>query len=172
MIEPVVQRGALSVTLSVNPNSRSGRRQSIPHSQGRVMDQFPQNQPSFVGIDVAKKHLDIHVRPAGSSFTVGRDASGLDELLTRLQPLAPTLIVLEATGGYETVVLATLVGAGLPALAVNPRQVRDFARACGRLAKTDSLDAAVIALLADLPVDLYSIIYGFHPTWSDSFYAH
>jgi transposase len=113
------------------------------------MDQFLQNQPSFVGIDVAKKHLDIHVRPAGSSFTVGRDASGLDELLTRLQPLAPTLIVLEATGGYETVVLATLVGAGLPALAVNPRQVRDFARACGRLAKTDSLDAAVIALFAE-----------------------
>jgi transposase len=66
-----------------------------------------------------------------------------------LQPLTPALIVLEATGGYETVVLATLGGAGLPVMAVNPRQIRDFARACGRLAKTDSLDAAVIALFAE-----------------------
>ncbi len=113
------------------------------------MDQISPDQPVFVGVDVAKKHLDIHVRPAGSSFTVNRDAGGLDELLARLQPLLPTLIVLEATGGYETVVLATLAGAGLPVLAVNPRQVRDFARACGRLAKTDSLDAAVIALFAE-----------------------
>jgi transposase len=66
-----------------------------------------------------------------------------------LQPVPPALIVLEATGGYETVVLATLGGAGLPVMAVNPRQIRDFARACGRLAKTDRLDAAVIALVAE-----------------------
>ena len=149
MIEPVVQRGAPSVALSVNPNSRSGRRQSIPHLQGRVMDQADQALPCFVGIDVAKKHLDIHVRPTGTSFTVSRDTAGLDELLARLRPLQPSLIVLEATGGYETIVLATLGGAGLPVLAVNPRQIRDFARACGRLAKTDSLDAAVIALFAE-----------------------
>jgi transposase len=149
VIEPVVQRGAPSVTLSVNPNSRLGRRKSIPHLQGRVMDQFPQDQASFVGIDVAKKHLDVHMRPAGVGFTVSRDPAGLDELLARLRPVPPALIVLEATGGFETVVLATLGGAGLPVLAVNPRQIRDFARACGRLAKTDSLDAAVIALFAE-----------------------
>jgi transposase len=113
------------------------------------MDKIIQDQPVFVGIDVAKKHLDIHVRPTGDSFTVSRDAAGLDQLLALLRPLNPILIVLEATGGYETVVLATLGGAGLPVLAVNPRQIRDFARACGRLAKTDSLDAAVIALFAE-----------------------
>jgi len=112
------------------------------------MGQILQDQPIFVGIDVAKKHLDIHVLPTGSSFTVTRDAAGLDQLLAFLRPLNPTLIVLEATGGYEAVVLATLGGAGLPVLAVNPRQIRDFARACGRLAKTDSLDAAIIALFA------------------------
>jgi transposase len=149
VIEPVVERGALSATLSVNPNSRLGRRESIPHWQGRVMEHLSQDQPNFVGIDVAKKHLDIHVRPAGSGFTVSRDDTGLDELVARLQPLSAALIVLEATGGYEAVVLATLAGAGLPVLAVNPRQVRDFARACGCLAKTDSLDAAVIALFAE-----------------------
>jgi transposase len=113
------------------------------------MDQAAQDLLCFVGIDVAKKHLDIHVLPTGASFTVSRDATGLDELLARLRPLQPTLIVLEATGGYETVVLATLGGAGLPVLAVNPRQIRDFARACGRLAKTDRLDAAIIALFAE-----------------------
>ncbi|WP_408895628.1 IS110 family RNA-guided transposase [Rhodovastum atsumiense] len=103
----------------------------------------------FVGIDVAKKHLDVHVLPAATSFRVDRDGAGLDDLRDRLQGLSPALIILEATGGYEKVVLATLAGAGLPVLAVNPRQIRDFARACGRLAKTDQLDAAVIARFAE-----------------------
>ncbi|CAH2605646.1 transposase (plasmid) [Rhodovastum atsumiense] len=113
------------------------------------MDQTAQEQSAFVGIDVAKKHLDVHVLPAATSFRVGRDGAGLDDLRDRLQGLSPVLIVLEATGGYETVVLATLAGAGLPVLAVNPRQIRDFARACGQLAKTDQLDAAVIARFAE-----------------------
>lgn len=113
------------------------------------MDQASQDLPCFVGIDVAKKNLDIHLRPSGVSFTLSRDAAGLDELIARLLPRQPVLIVLEATGGYENVVLASLAGAGLPVLAVNPRQIRDFARACGRLAKTDRLDAAVIALFAE-----------------------
>lgn len=113
------------------------------------MDQQFEEQPCFVGIDVAKKHLDIHVRPTGDSFTVSRDAAGLDDLLVRLAPRQLALVVLEATGGYENVVLATLGAAGLPVLAVNPRQIRDFARACGRLAKTDRLDAAIIALFAE-----------------------
>ena len=103
----------------------------------------------FVGIDVAKRSLDVHALPGGDSFTVARDGSGLDELVERLRILPPVLIVLEATGGYEKVVLATLAGAGLPVLAVNPRQIRDFARACGQLAKTDRLDAAIIARFAE-----------------------
>jgi transposase len=113
------------------------------------MEQIPQDQPLFVGIDVAKARLDIHFRPGGSCFAVPRTGAGLDELVSRLKALHPALIVLEATGGFETVVSATLDGAGLPVLVVNPRQIRDFARSCGRLAKTDRLDAEVIALFAE-----------------------
>lgn len=105
--------------------------------------------PVYVGIDVAKDRLDIHLLPSGEAFALPRDGDGLDALVQRLAPLAPALIVLEATGGFETVVAATLAGAGLPLAVVNPRQVRDFARAIGRLAKTDALDAATIALFAE-----------------------
>jgi transposase len=80
---------------------------------------------------------------------MARDGEGLASLIERLRPLAPTLIVLEATGGFETVVTAALAGAGLPLAVINPRQIRDFARAIGRLAKTDAIDAAVIALFAE-----------------------
>jgi transposase len=102
----------------------------------------------FVGVDVAKDRLDIHVLPAGAAFAVTRDPAGIEDLCTRLAPLAPALIVLEATGGLETVVVAALAGAGLPVAAVNPRQIRDFARATGKLAKTDALDAQAIARFA------------------------
>jgi transposase len=102
----------------------------------------------FVGIDVAKDRLDVHPRP-GKAFTVTRDGEGIASLVERMQALSPALIVLEATGGFETVVAGALAGAQLPLAVVNPRQVRDFARAIGRLAKTDSLDAEVIALFAE-----------------------
>lgn len=98
-----------------------------------------------VGIDVSKDRLDVAVRPSGEIFAVARDTAGLSELLDRLKPLAPMAIGLEATGGYETVVAATLVGASLPVVVVNPAQVRAFARALGKRAKTDPLDASVIA---------------------------
>lgn len=103
----------------------------------------------FVGIDVAKDKLDVHVRPSGESWTVGNEAAGLRELGAQLQERAPALIVLEATGGYEVVVAATLASGGLPVAVVNPRQIRDFARATGQLAKTDTLDAAAIARFAE-----------------------
>ncbi len=99
----------------------------------------------FVGIDVGKAHIDVFVHPSGAAFRLNRDAAGLDDLLVRLRPCAPTLIVLEATGGFERVVTAALWGAGLPVAVVNPRQIRDFARASGCLAKTDRLDPRVIA---------------------------
>ena len=104
---------------------------------------------SFIGIDVAKDHLDVHVHPTGEAFRVTSDDAGLAVLLPRLAALTPSLIVLEATGGYEVRVTAVLASAGLPVAVVNPRQIRDFARATGRLAKTDTLDARVIALFAD-----------------------
>jgi transposase len=98
-----------------------------------------------VGIDVSKDRLDVAVRPAGDHFAVPRDTQGLRELNARLRSLAATAIGIEATGGYETVVVASLAAAGLPVVVVNPAQVRAFAQALGKRAKTDPLDAAVIA---------------------------
>ena len=103
----------------------------------------------FVGIDVAKDRLDVHVRPVGESFVVARDDEGIEALAKRLNTMAPALVVLEASGGFETVVAAGLAAAGLPVAVVNPRQIRDFARATARLAKTDAVDAAVIAHFAE-----------------------
>jgi transposase len=103
----------------------------------------------FVGIDVSKDRLDICVRPQGESFAVTRDDEALAGLASRLGSLSPRLIVLEATGGLQVKVAAALAAVGLPVAVVNPRQVRDFARATGQLAKTDRLDAAVIARFAE-----------------------
>jgi transposase len=98
-----------------------------------------------VGIDVSKDRLDVHVLPAGEAFAVARDGQGLAELIERLQPLGCTAVAVEATGGFETVVAAGLGSAGLPIVVVNPAQVRAFATALGKRAKTDPIDAAVIA---------------------------
>ena len=98
-----------------------------------------------VGIDVSKDWLDVAVRPAGERLRVSRDAEGLDTLVARLLPMAPAVVAVEATGGYESVVAAALAGAGLAVVVVNPAQVRAFAQALGRRAKTDPIDAAVIA---------------------------
>ena len=103
----------------------------------------------FIGIDVAKDRLDVHTRPAGEVFAVARDGNGLAMLVERLQRLAPALVALEATGGYETVVASALGAAQLPLAVVNPRQIRDFARATGKLAKTERIDAAAIAHFAE-----------------------
>jgi transposase len=98
-----------------------------------------------VGIDVSKDWLDVAVRPAGERLRVSRDAEGLDTLVARLLPMAPAVVAVEATGGYESVVAAALAGAGLAVVVVNPAQVRAFAQALGRRAKTDPIDAGVIA---------------------------
>src|SRR3954449_5386452 len=105
--------------------------------------------PTFVGIDVSKHRLDVHARPSGEHFTVDHDEEGVAALVERLAALAPTLVVLEATGALEVRLAAPLAAAGLPVAVVNPRQVRAFARATGRLAKTDRLDAATIARFAE-----------------------
>lgn len=104
--------------------------------------------PVYVGIDVAKSRLDVSVRPSGARWTVSADAD-LSSLLSRLQALTPALIVVEATGGYEVPTVSALATAGLPVVVVNPRQVRDFAKACGILAKTDAIDADVLALFGE-----------------------
>ena len=101
-----------------------------------------------VGIDVSKDRLDVHVRPAGTVLSHSRDAGGVEALIGLLGGLAPRLIAVEATGGFETVVVASLAAAGLPVVVVNPAQVRAFATALGRRAKTDPIDAQVIAHFA------------------------
>ena len=103
----------------------------------------------YVGIDVSQARLDIHVRPSGEAFAVARDGKGLEELVDRLRVLSPRLIAIEATGGFETIVAAATAGAGLPLVVVNPAQVRHFAQAIGKRAKTDPIDAAVIALFVE-----------------------
>jgi transposase len=103
----------------------------------------------YVGIDVSKDRLDLHVRPGGEAFVATRDGKGLEELVERLRVLSPTLIALEATGGFEVIVAAAIGGAGLPLVVINPAQIRHFAQALGKRAKTDPIDAAVIALFAE-----------------------
>jgi len=100
---------------------------------------------TVVGIDVSKDRLDVAVRPSGEAFVVARDPEGLDALSARLRELAPAAVALEATGGYETVVAASLGAAGFAVVVVNPAQVRSFAQALGKRAKSDPLDAGVIA---------------------------
>ncbi|HLY17676.1 MAG TPA: IS110 family transposase [Bryobacteraceae bacterium] len=99
----------------------------------------------YVGIDVSKDRLDVHVRPGGEAFVVARDDKGLAELVERLRAVAPRLIAVEATGGYENVVAAAIGGASLPLAVVNPAQVRHYAQALGKRAKTDPIDAEMIA---------------------------
>ncbi len=103
----------------------------------------------FVGIDVSKDRLDICIRPSGETFAVRRDDEGLASLVERLRALHPVLVALEATGGYETVVASAVAVTHLPLAVINPRQIRDFARSTGKLAKTDRLDAAAIAHFAE-----------------------
>lgn len=103
----------------------------------------------FVGIDVAKAPLDIALRPTGTRWTVTNAEAGIAALVAQLQEMQPTLIVLEATGGLQRAVVAALAAAALPVVVVNPRQVRDFAKATGQLAKTDALDARALAHFAE-----------------------
>jgi transposase len=102
----------------------------------------------IVGIDVSKDRLDIAVRPSGLAFAVARNGAGLEQLVTRLRELSPSIVAIEATGGFETVAAAALAGAGLPVAVVNPAQIRAFAKAINQRAKTDAIDAAVIAHFA------------------------
>ena len=124
---------------------------------------------TFIGLDVAKKQLDVAARPSGARWTGANDVAGMTALIEWLRRAGPvTLIVVEATGGYELAVVAALAAAGHPVVVVNPRQVRDFARATGQLAKTDALDAAVLAHFAEavrpevrpLPDELTQVMQG------------
>jgi transposase len=103
----------------------------------------------YVGIDVSKDSLDVHVRPGGEAFSIASDAEGVAALIERLRGFGPSLVALEATGGFETVAAGAMASAGLPVVVVNPSQVRAFAQALGQRAKTDPIDAMVIARFAE-----------------------
>src|SRR3954462_8976654 len=107
-------------------------------------------KPTFVGIDVSKAHLDSAIRPGTKQAARDpNDPAGIAALVSRLKPLAPALVVVEATGGLELPLVAALQVAKIPTAAINPRQARDFAKATGRLAKTDRIDAEVLAHFAE-----------------------
>jgi transposase len=103
---------------------------------------------TFVGIDISKAWLDIAVHESDVTWRVGNDDKGIADLVKRLKPMRPTLIVLEATGGYEMQLVAQLAQVKLPVVVTNPRKVRAFARSTGKLAKTDKLDAKLLAHFA------------------------
>ena len=106
-------------------------------------------QDTFVGIDVAKDHLDIAIRPGDTIWRVVNDADGIAALVGRLKHIQPALVVLEATGGYEMAAVTSMLADGLQVAVVNPRKVRDFAKGAGYLAKTDRIDARVLAHFAE-----------------------
>jgi len=142
-LKAVGEHGAPPV-IPLNPNSRRGRKARSPIRQGRVaMDSIT------VGIDVSKDRLDVAVRPSGEVFAIERNPAGLEQLTLRLGALSPNLVALEASGGFETVVAAALAAARLPVVVVNPAQIRAFAKAIGQRAKTDPIDAVVIAHFAE-----------------------
>ena len=101
-----------------------------------------------IGIDVSKDRLDVHVLPQDEAFSVERNGRGLAELVERLKSLSPSLVAVEATGGFESTTAAAVAGAGLPLAVINPAQIRHYAQALGKRAKTDPIDAKVIARFA------------------------
>jgi transposase len=138
---------------------RSFRRSNVVSTRTVIWDTKPafnkegktdmSNSACFIGIDVSKDQLEVAVRPTNEQMSFSNEDDGIDQLIQRLQQLQPDLILMEATGAYHQLVLGRLLASGLAAIAINPRQARDFARAIGRLAKTDSIDANVLAEFAD-----------------------
>ena len=106
-------------------------------------------EPVFVGLDVSKATLDVALRPTGEGWQVVNAEAGIAALVARLRARKPALLVCEATGGFERPVIVALAAAGVPVVVANPRQVRDFAKATGQLAKTDRIDAGILALFAE-----------------------
>ena len=136
-------------------NSRQGvgarivqdRDKAIARSSAREV-QVHESKAVFIGIDVSKAHLDIAIHEELEVRRVTNDEEGIETLLAELVPLAPALVVLEATGGFEMPAAAALAAAQIPVVIANPRQTRDFARSTGQLSKTDAIDARGLAMFA------------------------
>src|SRR5687768_17726126 len=142
--QPVVKRGRLAGSLCKPERLRE---RSSSHCRKAGTRGGRMNNKPVVGVDVSKAMLDVAVLPSGEVLQFANDANGIEQLRGKLS--TADLVVMEATGGYETAVATALVGAGLRVAVVNPRQVRDFAKATGRLAKSDRIDAQVIAAFGE-----------------------
>lgn len=137
------RRSARTVERPMRPDSKAGRAGSLSTWKGSPRMTAPMT-PVYVGIDIAKAKLDVAVGE-DVVFTLERTPEGLAELVARLAPLSPTVVVMEATGGLEVIVAAALSAAKLPTVVINPKRARDFAKAEGTRAKTDAIDARVLA---------------------------
>jgi transposase len=124
---------------------RASNSQEVLMEQEVIMEQ----EVTYVGIDVAKAQVDVAIRPTNDRWEIPRDEAGIRKLVSQMKTLEPVMVLLEASGGLELPLVAALAAEAVPVVVVNPRQVRDFARATGKLAKTDSLDAAAIAHFAE-----------------------
>jgi transposase len=113
-------------------------------------NQMENNENHFAGIDVAKDELVVHILPTNKKMTVPNSKEGIKEIIALFKETKPTQVVLEATGGLERELLANLIAKGIPAVAINPRQARDLAKGLGELAKTDAVDARILARFAQL----------------------
>ena len=142
--ETVIQLGR-PANLILEPEQLPGQVQARIGKEGPRRNDMSAAQEVFVGIDVSKEWFDVAVRPGQECWRGSQDEAGVATLTRRLQQLRPRLVIMEASGGYERLIAAALGASGLPIAVVNPRQVRDFARSLGKLAKTDRIDAEVIA---------------------------
>jgi transposase len=124
---------------------RASNSQEVLMEQEVIMEQ----EVTYVGIDVAKAQVDVAIRPTNDRWEIPRDEAGIRKLVSQMKTLEPVMVLLEASGGLEVTLVAALAAESVPVVVVNPRQVRDFARATGKLAKTDALDAAVLAHFAE-----------------------
>ncbi len=131
------------------PRARIRKEEPSPTRHPPTAKEVHKSVELYVGIDVSKAVLDIAVAPTGEKWAVPNSTEGVQQLVAKLRQMSPRLVVLEATGGLERRAVAALAGAALPVIAVNPRQARDFAKATGKLAKTDAIDAAVLADFGD-----------------------
>lgn len=136
--------------INKSPNSCLGLLRASPHHarKGQERGEIMEKEQVYAGVDVSKDNLDMAIYPTKQHFSFTNDNKGIAKVVTHLKELGPELVVLEATGGFEMPLAAALGVARVPVAVVNPRHVRDFAKATGRLAKTDALDAQVIAHFA------------------------
>ena len=140
------RKARVAALIPKDPERLPGPNKPVSRKVGTELEEVTMDQQlKYVGIDVAKERMDVAVRPDGRTWSVEYDEAGIDSLVVQLNTLAPASVITESTGGLELPLVTALAAASLPVVVVNPRQVRDFAKSTGQLAKTDRLDARALA---------------------------